>query len=100
MPDSRYVADPKVGSNHNRGAAIDITLAREDGTLLEMPTSFDSFESKAHMDYSCPPAENARCKNRDELVALMKGVGLDVLSTEWWHFQLPDAAKFPVRDAK
>lgn len=29
VPDPQYVADPKVGSNHNRGAAIDVALSDE-----------------------------------------------------------------------
>lgn len=98
VPDPRYVADPHTGSNHNRGAAVDITLAHERGTRLEMPTAFDSFESMAHGDYVCPSNERVRCVNRDLLKSLMKSVGLEVLPTEWWHFQLPDAAKYPVAD--
>ncbi len=43
VPDARYVANPKSGSNHNRGIAMDVTLAKEDGTYLEMPTPFDDF---------------------------------------------------------
>jgi D-alanyl-D-alanine dipeptidase len=99
VPDARYVADPKTGSNHNRGCAIDLTLATEDGKPLEMPTAFDSFERKAHLDFKCPPEEKARCENRELLIELMKRAGLAPLPTEWWHFQLPDAAKYPVRES-
>ncbi len=27
-PDERYVANPKLGSMHNRGMAVDVTLTR------------------------------------------------------------------------
>jgi len=98
VPDPRYVADPHTGSNHNRGAAVDMTLAHEDGTRLEMPTAFDSFEPTAHGDYVCPPNEKVRCENRELLKSLMTKVGFEVLPTEWWHFQLPGAEKYPVGD--
>lgn len=89
VPDSRYVANPKVGSNHNRGIAIDATLAREDGSLLEMPTAFDDFSAKAWPQAPCAPAERQKCENRDLLIQLMRQAGLQSLATEWWHFQLP-----------
>src|SRR5215831_13792172 len=64
VPDSRFVANPKVGSNHNRGIAVDVTLAKEDGSLLEMPTRFDDFTAKASPGYACKAEEKARCENR------------------------------------
>ncbi len=96
VSDTRYVADPKVGSNHNRGAAIDVALADEKGTLLSFPTPFDDFSPKASPQYPCSKEERAQCKNRDLLIELMKGVGLEVFPTEWWHFQLPKAETHPV----
>ncbi len=89
VPDSRYVADPQKGSNHNRGIAVDVTLAKDDGTPLEMPTAFDDFTAKASPNYACPAAETIKCQNRQILFDLMDQVGLKPLPTEWWHFQLP-----------
>ncbi|WP_304418216.1 M15 family metallopeptidase, partial [Helicobacter japonicus] len=37
VPDTRYVAHPKKGSNHSRGIAIDVGLAQENGESLSMP---------------------------------------------------------------
>ncbi|MCA9772409.1 MAG: M15 family metallopeptidase, partial [Myxococcales bacterium] len=51
FPDDRYVANPAVGSNHSRGAAVDLTLARADGEMLAMPTPFDDFTRRAHRDF-------------------------------------------------
>jgi len=96
VPNPRYVADPKQGSNHNRGVAIDVTLAKQDGTYLDMPTSFDDFTPKASTIYQCSNDEKQKCKNRDLLIRLMKQVGLEVLPTEWWHFQIPGAEKYPI----
>lgn len=96
VPDARYVADPKVGSNHNRGAAIDVALADETGGLRSFPTPFDDFTYRASPKYQCSEEEKAKCQNRDELIELMKRVGLEVFPTEWWHFQLPKAETLSV----
>ncbi|MCL2144643.1 MAG: M15 family metallopeptidase [Endomicrobia bacterium] len=96
LQDSRYVANPKTGSLHNRGVAIDIALADEDGNYLEFPTEFDSFEAKAAHSYECAPEEQYKCENRALLKSLMESVGLTALKTEWWHYQLPNAKEYPI----
>jgi len=98
VPDSRYVADPQKGSNHNRGIAVDVTIAKEDGTPLDMPTVFDDFTAKASPKYACSASETAKCQNRELLIDLMNQVGLKPLPTEWWHFQLP-AKGYPILPA-
>ncbi|MCE9625495.1 MAG: M15 family metallopeptidase [Deltaproteobacteria bacterium] len=99
VPDSRYVANPKSGSNHNRGIAVDVSLAKEDGTLVEMPTAFDDFTSFAGPKSPCKPEQGSLCGNRDLLIELMATVGLAPLPTEWWHYQLPSAKKYPIIEA-
>ena len=98
VPDPRYVADPAKGSNHNRGVAIDITLADETGTPLTMPTEFDDFTEKAHRSFQCgpTPGEQLPCRNRGLLETLLKSAGLRGLPTEWWHFELPAARTYPL----
>lgn len=99
VPDPRYVADPKTGSNHNRGIAVDVSLANADGTPVEMPTAFDDFSPAAAPTAPCKPEHSSPCSNRDLLIALMAGVGLKPLSTEWWHFQLPNGNRYPIIEA-
>ena len=49
IKDERYVADPKKGSGHNRGIAVDLTIIdRTTGTELDMGTGFDNFTDTAH----------------------------------------------------
>lgn len=55
IQDIRYVADPKVGSKHNRGAAVDVTLVDSFGRELEMPTPVDEMSERAHRDYDLIP---------------------------------------------
>lgn len=96
VPDRRYVADPKVGSNHNRGIAVDVTLADEAGHALAMPTGFDDFSARAAPAYACRPDEAALCANRARLLALMERIGLKPLNSEWWHYQLRAATRYPI----
>lgn len=96
LPDSRYVANPERGSLHNRGSAIDCALTDAAGALMEFPTAFDSFEEKAWQNYACPRGADEPCRNRELLKGLMVGVGLHAIRTEWWHYQLPGAGKYPV----
>lgn len=96
LPDRRYVANPATGSLHNRGSAIDCALADDHGDLLEFPTPFDSFTAKASPNYKCPAADPGPCQNRDKLGGLMRSAGFEGINTEWWHFQLPGAKKYPL----
>ncbi|MFT4202769.1 MAG: M15 family metallopeptidase [Chitinophagaceae bacterium] len=97
VQDERYVANPVYGSDHNRGAAIDLTLYDlKTGKPLEMPTGFDNFTEKAHLSYQ--PASAAVLANRNLLQNTMHSVGLRPLPSEWWHFSLPNSKDFEVLD--
>jgi zinc D-Ala-D-Ala dipeptidase len=95
-PEPDYVADPAKGSRHNRGAAVDLTLVRSDGTELPMPTPFDDFTEKAHRNYLDLPADVI--KNRDLLEQVMQKHHFRGLSTEWWHFDLNHAKQYEILD--
>lgn len=90
-----YVAPPERGSNHNRGTAVDVGLAR-DGTLLPMPSDFDEFTERAHADFA-GGSDEARA-NRDRLRAAMERHGFSVNNREWWHFDAPGARESAVAD--
>ena len=84
VADERYVANPAKGSRHNRGAAVDLTLVRADGSEVPMPSPYDDFSERAHRDYNDLPAEAIR--NRALLEQAMVRHGFIGLPTEWWHF--------------
>lgn len=96
LPDPKFVADPKQGSNHNRGAAVDVTLVDMKGRELEMPTGFDDFSEKAHIK-STDISEEAQ-KNRQILQEAMKRFGFNPILSEWWHFNDKDIKKYSVLD--
>lgn len=92
VPDDRYAANPAKGSGHNRGAAVDLTLYNlTAGDELEMPTPYDDFTEKAHINYMQLPQHILN--NRTTLIDVMRKYGFLPLDTEWWHFYLPNAAK-------
>jgi D-alanyl-D-alanine dipeptidase len=97
IKDERYVADPKKGSGHNRGAAIDLTLVdKNTGKELNMGTDFDNFSDTAHQDFTqLPPGV---LQNRLLLKTAMEKYGFIALPTEWWHYYWNKANDFDLLD--
>ena len=84
-PDSNFVADPRKGSKHNRGCAIDLSIINlNTGKELDMPTGFDSFSKKAASNY--PNLPKQEIVNRELLKTIMQQYGFRAIPTEWWHF--------------
>lgn len=96
LPDARYVADPKRGSIHNRGGAVDLTLVDAAGNELPMPTAFDDFSLAAA---AAAPASPDATRNRATLREAMEGAGFNAIRTEWWHFDAAGSRAWPVLDA-
>ena len=96
-PKKNYVANPKRGSKHNRGCAVDLTLYDlKTGALVEMPTEFDDFSEKAHRDYA--GASPTATRNRTRLQTYLESQGFIGLSNEWWHFDFTGWENYPVMD--
>lgn len=97
VKDDRYAADPKFGSGHNRGIAVDLTLiditTRKE---LDMGTGFDNFSDSAHHDFRTLPAHVLA--NRLLLRTVMEKYGFTTLESEWWHYYLPDAKQYELMD--
>ena len=94
LPDPTFIADPRLGSSHARGVAVDLTLARADGTPLDMGTGFDDMTAAAgHEALDLPPAVLA---NRALLLGVMVAAGWQPYAPEWWHYNLPDPGRFPL----
>lgn len=93
----KFVANPKTGSRHNRGCAVDLSLYDlKTGKLVEMPTDFDDFTDKASPKYSGATAEQT--KNRETLRAAMEAEGFTVNDNEWWHFDYKDWKDYAIYD--
>lgn len=97
IKDDRYVANPKSGSGHNRGAAVDVTMIDlKTKKELAMGTGYDNFSDTAHQTFMRLP--EIVLSNRDLLKALMEKYGFKTLETEWWHYSLPNAKDFELLD--
>lgn len=96
VPDERYVANPKVGSRHSRGAAVDVAVVAADGAPVVLPTAFDDFSAAAHRDAALSGHRGVEARR---LAAAMAEAGFIGMPTEWWHFDAPDASRFPLSDA-
>ncbi len=81
---SYYFMDTKIGSNHTRGAAVDVTLVDGEGNEVDMPSKFDEMSKKAHRTYELATPEQK--KNALLLENAMKKAGFIPLQNEWWHF--------------
>jgi D-alanyl-D-alanine dipeptidase len=75
-------------SNHNRGAAIDLTLIDLDtGNPLSMGTKYDAFTTRSHT----ANARGKALKNRLRLKREMERQGFANYRREWWHYDFPGA---------
>ena len=91
-PDAEWFADPRIGSPHSRGVAVDITLTK-DGEPLEMGTGFDALTPDSHHGAEVAPEAQ---RNRHVLLGIMSTAGWDFYKNEWWHYQLFDARDYPI----
>lgn len=80
VQDDRYAADPKKGSGHNRGVAVDVTIillrTKEE---IDMGTSFDNFSDSAHHDFF--PISDTVNLWRSTLKRIMETNGFKALDT-------------------
>ncbi|MDX1485830.1 MAG: D-alanyl-D-alanine dipeptidase [Alphaproteobacteria bacterium] len=93
-PNPDFLADPRRGSPHSRGVAVDLTLVDEEGLPLEMGTGFDDFTPRAHHGNQDIPREAQI--NRHLLLGLMTAAGWDFYRNEWWHYQMFESRRYPL----
>lgn len=96
VPDPNYVADPRKGSRHNRGAAVDLTIVDSLGNEMEMPTPYDDFTERAWQTFEDLP-ETAK-KNRTLLKEIMLRHGFQMIKSEWWHYDFHGWEQFEIMD--
>lgn len=86
-----YVANPRSGSIHNFGLAIDLSLQDQDGREVDMGTAFDDFSSLSEPRLEKKFLAEGRLsrqqhENRLLLRGIMEGAGFIQLANEWWHY--------------
>lgn len=98
VPDADYVANPKKGSIHNRGGAVDISLVNSNGIELDMGTKFDFFGKEASHNYLQLTEEILA--NRKLLKGIMLQHNFKSFDSEWWHYNLNGSNKDEVSNLK
>ena len=82
----KYVANPKNGSIHNKGGAIDITLVDASGKEIDMGTPFDFFGEAASHNFI--NFSKQILDNRLLLKKVMQDAKFNAFESEWWHYNL------------
>jgi D-alanyl-D-alanine dipeptidase len=100
-PDDKkiFVADPKSGSKHNRGCAVDLSLYDlKTGLEVTMPSGYDEMTERAYADY--PGGTDQERALRLLLKEAMEKQGFKVIPKEWWHFDYKDWQKYPILNVR
>lgn len=98
VPNPTYVANPKKGSIHNKGGAVDITLVDSLGIELNMGTLFDFFGEEASHNYLNLSEEIL--VNRKFLKEIMLQHNFKSFDSEWWHYNLNNSSDDKVSNQK
>jgi D-alanyl-D-alanine dipeptidase len=90
-----FVADPKEGSRHNRGCAVDLTLYDlKTGTELLMTGAYDEMSERSYASY--PGGTSLQRWDRTLLRNALESEGFTVYPYEWWHFDYKDWQQYPI----
>lgn len=90
-----FVADPRKGSRHNRGCAVDLSMYElTTGKAVVMPSLYDEMSPRAHPTYTGGTDEQRRL--RDHLRRAMEAEGFTVNPSEWWHFDYKDFKRYAI----
>jgi D-alanyl-D-alanine dipeptidase len=88
---TKFICNPKYGSLHNYGAAVDISIVNECGKEIDMGTCYDYMGELAYPRLETKLLKEGRLTqkqidNRILLRSVMERSGFKHIDTEWWHF--------------
>ena len=116
IPAPGFFASSPEASQHCHGTAVDVVLCDLEGNELEFPTRVDAYDPRyaeqvrqgetasflehlktARHDYE-DPSRPVAMANRKMLREMMEAAGFQAMSSEWWHYDLPDgkSARYPL----
>lgn len=95
---TKFVSNPKNGSIHNYGCAIDLTISDLEGNPIDMGAGYDDIRKIAYPRYEQVYLDSGlltqeHIANRDLLRDVMKAGGFWNIQTEWWHFNRYNRSK-------
>lgn len=87
----KFVSNPKNGSIHNYGSAVDLTIANTNGIALDMGAKYDeigriAYPRLEHTFLAKGELSQVQIDNRKLLRKVMKHAQFTGIGTEWWHF--------------
>ena len=87
----KFVSNPKNGSVHNYGAAVDITICNSLGTPIDMGAGYDDMRQIAYPSLEAQflasgELTKAQLANRQLLRKVMRSQRFINIPSEWWHF--------------
>ena len=92
-----FVANPKDGSRHNRGGAVDLTLYHlGTGKEADMGGAYDEMSRRSYVTYEEGPKE--ALERRELLRKAMEKEGFFPYPWEWWHYDWKDWREYPILD--
>lgn len=87
----RFVSNPRNGSVHNYGAAVDLTICNQARKPLDMGAGYDDMRKIAYPSLESEflatgEITQQQIDNRKLLRRALKSQGFSNIPTEWWHF--------------
>ncbi len=87
----KFLSNPKNGSVHNYGAAVDLTICDENGVPLDMGAAYDEIGKIAYPSLEQEFLQKGlltkqHIENRKLLRKVMSHAGFYNIPSEWWHF--------------
>jgi D-alanyl-D-alanine dipeptidase len=101
VPDAAhiFVANPSVGSRHNRGCAVDLSLYHlATGKPVEMTGRYDEMSPRSFSDFV--GGTSRQRWYRDLLRTAMEAQGFTVYAQEWWHFDYKDSDQYAIGNSR
>ena len=87
----KFVSNPRNGSVHNYGAAVDLTICKSNRKPLDMGAGYDDIRKIAYPSLESEflasgEITQQQIDNRKLLRKALKSQGFSNIPTEWWHF--------------
>lgn len=87
----KYVSNPALGSLHNFGAAVDLTILDSLDNQIDMGAGYDDFRDVAFPKYESRFLKSGelseqQVNNRKLLRSIMRSQWFYNIPSEWWHF--------------
>ncbi|WP_430406933.1 M15 family metallopeptidase [Fluviicola sp.] len=87
----KFVSNPRSGSVHNYGAAVDVTICNSNKKPLDMGAGYDDIRKIAYPSLESEflttgEITREQIDNRKLLRRTLKSQGFSNIPTEWWHF--------------